>query len=675
MGSSRTEQSSAKERIALFTRLICLAAATEPNRHSFVREGQSEHGDSAQMLEWLASRKIDSAAYLYGNGLREAVPQMVYDAAWRAQREALVELIQELDRQGISPIVVKGADAAERYFGSSGFGLFNDIDLLVGNEELQDVSAVLLNQGYRQAVFDRSSFKLKDRSVRDIAAIQATHYELPPFCKLVPLTLEPRAAAFASGLARHPIWVCADGTPWIVVEFDVHFQLATDVDSEQFFERARPGPLGGRSLSATDTVWFVAARHYMEVGLLGKTGLRDLFYVAAAVKRETVDWDLLLHKALELQNAPALFYPLSLIAQAIPDCVPESVLKALSPLTASRDRDFGWQMGKLFDFVEPFPCHGFGHKPPDHLEYTEEMRPVRVPQCMSRSSRKRILYSVDAYFIEGWEEALYHLGQEAETHLRDKALIVFKPEAVVGRRIRSALSFLHQRGFRPMYWHRFRYSRDTIRVAWQYQLNIATRQRLRLVDLLETSTDSLCVLFKLEDVGATSGSACEVLSELKGPADPSKRSSHHLRTALGLNALLINYVHSADEPADLVREVAVYVSTTARQELWQALRDGTAAPEGLEAHVDALENETLAHDLDFQRSLDRLCEACGKASPQMQGVLQAALFDVGNTTPGSWEKLQELLDAASVSYELWDLIVVGAHTTQSNRSEMKVILG
>ena len=667
---------SATKRLALFKRLLTLVAEGPPiSMHE-----SSAQDDLNSEIDWLRRKQVDSAAHLCLASFADSPEQKVYDAVWSAQRAALISLLLELDTRGISPIVMKGADATERYFGSRGFGLFNDVDLLVERPQLQELRRTLFGQGFRNAYFDSKSFALQDRDVRDIAAIEAEHYELAPFCKLVPLKLNSAELEFATSLKRHPVWVNPHGRPFVVVEFDVHFQIATDVDSAAFFQRSRIGIGGARSLSATDAVWFIAARYYTEVSLHGKTTLRELFYLGAALRRESIDWDQVLNRALELENAPALFYPLSLLGQWLPGSVPQELLVSLDPTAHSRDRDFGWQLGKLFDFVEDCPQPQPQPQPQRQINTTTafeiavDMQPMPVPCWASTSASKRLAYSVDPYFIDGWSDVVDIIGPQAERLLRGSAMIVFKPEAVVGRRIRPALSFLRDHGFVAIGSHRFRYTKDTIRTAWQYQLNIATHQRLQLVDILEQAADSLCVLLRAREV-TTEQSASELLAALKGPADPRQRVSGQLRYALGDNALLINFVHTADEVADLIRELAIYPDAAGRQRLLCAVRDGTSSEDVLADEVRRLEEAFPQHDLDFDRSLDRLRQACQDVqAPHNEDLLLRLASLSDRPCPADWQGLKRAMDASQVRYCVWDLIVVGAHTTESNRVGLRPVL-
>lgn len=66
----------------------------------------------------------------------------------------------------------------------------------------------------------------------------------------------------------------------LVIEIDVHHGIASDVESESFFERAVPSVHGVAStMSPTDHVWVVTSRLYNEVSLYGMNSLRSFAYV------------------------------------------------------------------------------------------------------------------------------------------------------------------------------------------------------------------------------------------------------------------------------------------------------------------------------------------------------------------------------------------------------------
>jgi hypothetical protein len=101
-------------------------------------------------------------------------------------------------------------------------------------------------------------------------------------------------------------------------------------------------------------VWITLTRYYNEVALLGKRYLRDFAYIIPILKNEAIDWDVVLSANRSYELHAPLFYYLNFL-RSLGACVPEAVLAETSPLRSERLRDFGWQLGKLFDVLEPSP--------------------------------------------------------------------------------------------------------------------------------------------------------------------------------------------------------------------------------------------------------------------------------------------------------------------------------
>lgn len=112
----------------------------------------------------------------------------------------------------------------------------------------------------------------------------------------------------------------------------------------------------GLQLKAT-TLRTVASlsRYYTEVSVHGKPTLRDLAHVAPLLLSNAIEWEVIIAAARSYEIRSALYYPLRLLVFLVDNPVPPDALEELSPIRGSRMRDFGWQIGKLFYFVEPPP--------------------------------------------------------------------------------------------------------------------------------------------------------------------------------------------------------------------------------------------------------------------------------------------------------------------------------
>ncbi|MDQ3935654.1 MAG: nucleotidyltransferase family protein [Actinomycetota bacterium] len=307
----------------------------------------------AATLDFLRSRQIDSL-HAMATGADDPW-QEAYDAVWELQLRTLREAMTALEEAGVTALAFKGCELIPRHFGGRPLGITADADLLVPRDQIEQARSVLYKLDYRHAWYSAERGALVDTDVAAVAELELSHYELAPFRKLVPLVglAEPEAPGPPD---IHPLDFGPGGAV-VAVEIDLHHNVATDADAEPFFERAVPSTHGvGATFSPADHVWFNLSRYYNEVALHDKRSLRPIAYTVPEVASGAVDWDVVERVAGELALGPTLYYYLALCDRLAPGHVPESTLAAVRASTKSRMRDWGWQLGKLFDFEEEFPA-------------------------------------------------------------------------------------------------------------------------------------------------------------------------------------------------------------------------------------------------------------------------------------------------------------------------------
>lgn len=276
---------------------------------------------------------------------------------------------------------------------------------------------------------------------------------------------------------------------------------------------------------------------------------------------------------------------------------------------------------------------------------------VEVPQGLTVLERKRELFAIDNYFREAWWDLA-----SVQRLLHRLAVVVFKPDAVVGRRIAPCLRLLHDHGYTILGACSFRYTRHLIRETWRYQFNIASRDRIAVVDRLLTSTPSLLVV--IGDRGAGELPASVRLGALKGPSEPSLRRAGEIRYELGVLTTLFNFIHTSDEPLDVVREIGVALDPLDRQTLAANIGAWADASASTLKLAGRLEARHAAHDLDRDRSLERL-------SRHADRDVRDGVQRVRDGDPDAWRTIFDAVprvaewDALSVATASIDCNVVG----------------
>ncbi len=310
------------------------------------------------VLAHLRRKRIDSLYYLASDPT--CPRQLLYDRVWSIQRSALCELLRAFSAgAGGALVVLKGAERLESCFAPHAIGYMIDCDVLVRREALAEAQAALYSQGYRPLIFDEEAGEHRPRDVADLANIEATHYQLAPLVRVSRMRLDGPDRAIAAERGRDPLRCSPEGDAVVAVRFDVHHALAADVDAQEFLERSVPGPFGHgeRVLEPSDNLWLLACRYYTEVALHGKRELRTLAYIVSVLRQHagSIDWGRVEHLCGEFETRAPLYYILAFCRSFAPELVPESVVSQLAPTLGSRMRDWGWQIGVLFDFVEPCP--------------------------------------------------------------------------------------------------------------------------------------------------------------------------------------------------------------------------------------------------------------------------------------------------------------------------------
>src|SRR5262249_6648491 len=145
--------------------------------------------------------------------------------------------------------------------------------------------------------------------------------------------------------------------------------------------------------------------------------------------------------------------------------------------------------------------------------------PLGGGPSLSVIEAKRGLFAVDSYFRDSWEDLCDLPPDDIELILRHHALLLLKTDAVVGRRLNAALDWLAEQGV-VVAAERVRLDRHIIRAMWQYQWNVASRDRRDLADLIGHGSDSLVLIVRMP---AHVRPATVRLSEAKGSADPARR--------------------------------------------------------------------------------------------------------------------------------------------------------
>ena len=259
-------------------------------------------------------------------------------AEWR-------RVVRGLDAQSVRTATLKGILSTSLLGPEDLRWIINDIDILIEPGSRVKAKSVLADLGYTQNAVshDGDMILVSDNQIEHF---ESNHYELFPFTKLVAIDIPQEEISIISTLAlRHP-FVESDGKFFVAVEVDVHHALSHGIDQDDVWGGVFSGSLHGseaRQISWETMVWFLCARLYHEVMVLGDSKLRPLIELNELIHHHTLDWDAILFVSKKYRLSPSLFYVLSLLSDYSSVVVPMRVLRELDADRVSRGRlhDFG----------------------------------------------------------------------------------------------------------------------------------------------------------------------------------------------------------------------------------------------------------------------------------------------------------------------------------------------
>lgn len=294
---------------------------------------------------------------------------------------------------------------------------------------------------------------------------------------------------------------------------------------------------------------------------------------------------------------------------------------------------------------------------------------------LTRMPSKSSLYQHDIYFRESLADARRMLTPGKPHVLACHATILVKPDAIVGGRVRALCSFLQEMGLEPIFWTPIPVGRLAARELWRYQWSAATLDRVALSDRLFAVCDSVFMLLRGE---ATHPAPASVrLSATKGSPLPQERSPHELRAVLDSPNRMLTFVHVADEPADVVRDIGVLFERLERMDIYGRMRFAPA-DSGLfvtltQWAATVAERVGSAH-FDVSRSVALAKDASASARARLQELLANARL--GRRRDGDAVRLLEALDGCPACINTWDAVLIGAiYAAHEHQARPKLIDG
>ncbi len=188
-------------------------------------------------------------------------------------------VLHNFHASGIDCLLLKGADLLPRVYGVMGLRSMVDVDLLVHDEDLPAVDAILRTLGYRPQI------------------------------------------------DGNPAYVCADG----ILVLDLITAVWYLDDQEVIWRRAVQRDIAGipvKGMGASDLLVYLTAYNVVHRGYLAPSFARD---IALLLEKERVDWEFVLNETRRQYLRVPLYHGLRYVVRHGPASIPDHVLRDLAP--------------------------------------------------------------------------------------------------------------------------------------------------------------------------------------------------------------------------------------------------------------------------------------------------------------------------------------------------------
>ncbi|MFC3982889.1 hypothetical protein [Streptosporangium jomthongense] len=153
------------------------------------------------------------------------------------------------------------------------------------------------------------------------------------------------------------------------------------------------------------------------------------------------------------------------------------------------------------------------------------------------------------------------------------------------------------------------------------------------------------------------------LSGLKGSATLSDQRPGTLRHRLGQPNRVLSFLHVADEPADLVRELGLFFEHPARVEVITAMTyTGPSEADRTVLDEAVWSDARPARSLNAPEALERLRAAVRDSADEDRETAEAVLRQLASLDAGerlAWRALRRRPNRLGVKVDPWDLALVG----------------
>ena len=201
--------------------------------------------------------------------------------------------------------------------------------------------------------------------------------------------------------------------------------------------------------------------------------------------------------------------------------------------------------------------------------------PDQLHHALSNTPQKLEIYRNDFYYEWSFNQALNILQDEFLYILKNTALLLIKPDANIMNRIPIILRLLDSNGYELLYVARLQVTHTQATEMWKYQWSAATIDRIIVNEkLMELGPSFFLLLRNRQHTHSSAQPLSAYLTEQKGAANKKLQKAENFRAVLKPLNIILNYIHTADEPADVIREIGVLVGIAGMADVYSKILAG-----------------------------------------------------------------------------------------------------
>lgn len=265
----------------------------------------------------------------------------VIGVGMKALYKHIAPVVQALTDAGVAVMILKGADLALTTYPPHVPRMMHDIDLLIKPVDADKTRAIFRDHGFVQGDFDRNRLEIVPYNDKQKESLEADHYELAPFRKLLRL---PSLDAYAATIDKYvPVFFALSVSQqqvFFAVKCDIHLYISRKMAPDDLWYKPRhiqlPSGLSTFAQSPADLLWFLASRVYYETMATGTVRLIQFIDVLSVAKtfRGEIDWERIQYIAGRYNLHASLFYVFSRVNDFLDEAVPCEVIDFCNPARA-----------------------------------------------------------------------------------------------------------------------------------------------------------------------------------------------------------------------------------------------------------------------------------------------------------------------------------------------------